>query len=125
MPTKISPRIPIILTKPDGTQQRYWTTLENFMRAREKGRDVQRIPRKEHKSIRVPDQTAPIHEMEFIENIMDFNVAGLEIGEDKFEAELICEVQLKKNGKLISTYPVKVNKEKIARAILSKIMGSK
>lgn len=125
MAVKISPRIPIILTKKDGTQQTYWTTLENFMKARERGMPIQRIPRKEHKSVRTPDEKAPVYEMEFIENLMDFNVAALEIGEDKFEAELICEVRLKKNGKHITTYPVKVNKEKIARAVLSKIMGSK
>ena len=123
MAVKISPRIPIIITKQDGSTQRYWVSLENFMKMREKGYNLKRIPRKEHKSLRVPEENASDYEIEAIENIMDFDITGLEIGEDKFEIELIHEVRVKKNGKYIKTYPIKVNKEKIAREILSKIIG--
>lgn len=120
---KISPRIPIILTKPDGTQQRYWTTLENFMKSRDKGMKIKRIPRKKHESVRHPKEPAEDYEMEFIENFMDFGEAGLKIAEDMFTAELNATVTIKKNGNVVNTYNVKIDKENLARAILEKIMG--
>jgi len=114
--------IPVIITRPDGITQTYWVSLKRFMEERNKGTPIQRIPRKEHKDITVPEQVAPIWMQEFIENIEDFNVAGLTVKNDKYEVELVAEVRVKKNGKLIKTYPVKVNREKIARAILKKLM---
>lgn len=114
--------IPVVRTHSDGSQQRYWISLKKFMRDREKGVVMQRIPRKEHEHITIPEQEAPVWMQEFIENIEDFNVAGLTVRKDKYEVELIAEVHVKKNGKLIKTYPIKVNKEMVARAILKKLM---
>ena len=115
--------IPVIRTHADGTQQRYWISLRKFMDDRERGVMMQRIPREEHTDITMPEQKAPVYQMEFIENIMDFGVAGLEFKKDKYEVELVAKVEIKKNGKLIRTYPVKVNRKIIARAILKKIFG--
>lgn len=95
------------------------------MEERNKGIPIQRIPREIHDSVIMPEEDAKEFEMEFIENFMDFGVAGLKIGEDTYESELIAKVEIKKNGKLIHTYPVKVNKKTVARAIIGKIMGVK
>ena len=122
-PISRTPLIPIILTHgPTGIQQTYWVSLKRFMEERQRGTPIQRIPRKEHRDITVPEQVAPVWMQEFIENIEDFGVAGLTVKQDKFEVELITEIHVKKNGKLVNTYPVKVNKEMIARAILKKLM---
>lgn len=90
-----------------------------------KGIKVQRIPRKEHKNIKVPTKEAEPYEYEFIENIEDFGVSALEIGKDKYTVKLVAEVTVEKNGKHIKTYPLKVNKERIAREILAKLLGAK
>lgn len=121
-PVSKTPLIPVIRTHPDGRQQRYWISLRKFMEDRNRGVSIQRIPREEHKDIMVPEQKAPVWQMEFEENFMDFGVAGLEIGKDKYEVELISKIEIKKNGKLVHTYPVKVNRKTIARAILKKLM---
>ena len=115
--------IPVIRTHADGTQQRYWISLRKFMDDRERGVMMQRIPRETHTDVTVPEQEAPVYQMEFIENMIDFGVAGLEFKKDKYEAELIAKVEIKKNGKLIRTYPVKVSREMIARAILKKVLS--
>ncbi len=130
MPAPIHPvghgtMIPVILTHPDGTTQTYWMSLKKFMEERNKGMKVKRIPKQEHKSIVLPGQEATEYEIEFIENIMDFDVAGLQIQNDKYEVEVIAKVNIKKNGKPFQTYPIKVNKEQVARAVLAKIMGQK
>lgn len=129
MPAPVHPgrgvMIPVILTHPDGTQQTYWMSLKRFMEERNKGMNVKRIPRQEHTSVRSPKKPAETYEMEFIENIIDFGVAGLEVGKDRYEAELVCKVNIKKNGKHIKTYPVKINREQVARAILAKLLGTK
>lgn len=114
--------IPVLYTHPDGVTQTYWVSLKRFMEERKKGTPIQRIPRKKHKDITVPEQEAPVWMQEFIENLEDFNVAGLTVKKDKYEVELISKIEIKKNGVLIETYPIKVNKEKVARAILKKLM---
>ncbi len=115
--------IPVIRTHPDGRQQRYWISLKKFMEDREKGIEMQRIPRKEHVDVAVPEKEAPIWEMEFIENLEDFNSAGLIIDNDKLEVEIVAEVHVIKNGKQIKTYKIKkLDREAIARTVLKKIM---
>ena len=121
-PIAKSALIPVLYTHPNGVTQTYWVSLKRFMEERNKGTPIQRIPRKEHKNIMVPEQEAPVWMQEFIENLEDFNIAGLTVKQDKFEVELITEIHVKKNGTLVKTYPVKVNKEMIARAILKKLM---
>jgi len=111
------------MTHPDGSTQTYWMSLKKFMDERNKGMRVQRIPRQEHKSVKVPKAPALEYEMEFIENIEDFGVAGLAVGKDEYEVELKTEVIIKKNGKEFKTYPIKVNKQQVARAVLAKLMG--
>jgi len=125
MPAVRKPLIPVLRTHPDGTTQTYWISLEKFMEERNRGIKLQRIPRKDYMSVKVPDEPASEYEVEFIENIEDFGVAGLEFEKNKFEVELIAEVRIKKNGKLISTLPLKLNKEQIARAVLQRILGTK
>lgn len=120
------PLIPVILTHgPTGIQQTYWISLKRFMEERQRGTPIQRIPREKHIDVFDPEQEAPTWMMEFIENLADFNVAGLIVKEDRYEVELVSEVHVKKNGVLIDTYPVKVNKERVARAILKKLMRTK
>ncbi len=121
-PPRRAALIPIILTHPNGTTQTYWVSLERFMKERERGTKIRRIPRKKHKDIKVPEQDAPDWMVEFIENLEDFNVAGLEVEKDKFEIELVAEVRVKKNGELVNTYPIRVKKEQVAREILKKLM---
>ncbi len=117
--------IPVLYTHPNGVTQTYWVSLKRFMEERQRGIPIQRIPREKHVDVFAPEQEAPIWMMEFIENLEDFNVAGLTVKKDKYEVELVTEVRVKKNGELINTYPVKVNKKKVARAILKKLMGTK
>lgn len=124
-PPKKTALIPIILTHPDGRSQTYWISLKRFMEEREKGTPIRRIPRKEYQSVLIPDKPAADYEIEFIENLVDFNVAGLEIKDNKFEVELIYEVRVKKNGKHVGTYPIKLGREEIAKAILKKILDKK
>jgi len=124
-PSRRKPMIPVLRTHPDGTTQRYWISLEKFMEERNKGVKLKRIPRKDYMSVRVPTEPASEYEVEFIENLVDFNVAGLEVDENKFEVELIAEVRIKKNGESLTTLPLKVNKETIARAVLARILGTK
>jgi hypothetical protein len=100
-------------------------SLAKFMEQQEKGYKVKRIPREEHKSVVVPNEPAKEWEMEFIENFEDFGIAGLSLHKDKYEVELISKVQVKKNGKLIKSYPVKVNRGQIARAIINKLIEMK
>ena len=121
-PPSKSPLIPVIRIHPDGRQQRYWVSLKRFMEERERGTKIQRIPRKQHKSVLVPEEKIPVWEMEFLENMEDFGVAGLEIKSDKFEVEIKAEVTVKKNGELVNTYPIKVKREAVAREILKKLM---
>ena len=122
-PITKTPLIPVILTHgPTGIQQTYWISLKRFMEERMRGTPIQRIPRKEHTDIIVPKQIAPEWMVEFIENLEDFGVAGLDVKQNKYEVELVTELHVKKNGKLIKTYPVKVNREMVARAILKKLM---
>lgn len=121
-PISKTPLIPVIRTHPDGGQQRYWISLKRFMEDRGKGVMMQRIPRKEHTDIAVPDQLAPVWEMEFIENLEDFDSAGLEIDGNKYEVELKAYITVTKNDKNTKTYPLKLNKEEIARAVLKKLM---
>lgn len=92
------------------------------MEDRGKGVMMQRIPRKEHTDIAVPDQLAPEWMVEFIENVEDFNSAGLEIDGNKYEVELKAYITVTKNDKNTKTYPLKLNKEEIARAVLKKLM---
>jgi hypothetical protein len=117
--------IPVIRTHPDGSTQTYWMSLKKFMEEREKGAKVARIPRQEHKSVVVPKAPAKEWEMEFIENIEDFGTAGLSLGNDKYEVELVTEARVKKNGKLIKTYPIKVNRGQVARAVINKLIEMK
>jgi len=121
--TKGGVLIPVLMTHPDGTTQTYWMSLKRFMDERNKGMRVKRIPRQEHKSVKVPKAPAMEYEMEFIENLEDFGVAGLAVGKDKYEVELVTEARVKKNGKPLKTYPIKVNKQQVARALLVKLMG--
>lgn len=125
MPISKGPLIPVIKTHEDGTQQRYWVSLKKFMEEQEKGYKVKRIPRQEHTSVVVPKEPAKEWEVDFIENLEDFGVAGLSLNNDKYEAELITKVQVRKNGKLIRTYPVKVNRGLIAREIINKLIEMK
>jgi len=124
-PARKKPLIPVIRTHPDGKTQTYWISLEKFMEERNRGVKLQRIPRKDYMSVKVPEEPASQYEVEFIENIVDFDVAGLDIDKDRFEVELIAEVKVKKNGKHIATYPLKLDKEQIARAVLQNILGTK
>ena len=124
-PPHKKPLIPVIRTHADGFTQTYWISLEKFMQERNRGIKLKRIPRKDYMSVKVPEEPASEYEVEFIENLMDFNVAGLEIEDDKFEVELIAEVRIKKNDELTAIYPLKLNKETIARAVLQKILGTK
>ena len=110
------------MTHPDGRQQRYWVSLERFMKERGKGVMIRRIPRKEYDDIAVPEEEAPEWQMEFIENLEDFNVAGLKIDDNDLEVEIVAEVRVKKNGKPVGTFPIKVDKESVAKAILKKLM---
>lgn len=121
-PISKSALIPVLLTHPSGVTQTYWVSLKRFMEERNRGTPIQRIPREEHKDIIVPEQIAPVWQMEFEENMEDFGVAGLDIKKDRYEVELVSEVRVKKNGVLVDTYPVKVNRGKVARAILKKLM---
>ena len=115
--------IPVIRTHPDGRQQRYWISLKKFMEDRDAGVSMSRIPRKEHKDVAVPEQKAPDWTVEFIENLEDFKVAGLKIDGNEYDVELIAEVRIKKNGKVVAVHPVQnINIEEIARAILQKLM---
>lgn len=115
--------IPVIMTHPDGRQQRYWISLERFMKERNRGIRVQRILRKEHKDVAAPKETAPEWESEFIENFEDFNTAGLKIDEDEYVVELVAEVRIKKNGKAAGSIKIKqLNREAIAREVLKKLM---
>jgi len=116
-------RIPVLITKPDGSTQTYWVSLKRFILERNKGTPIQRMPRKTHKDVAVPEQKAPDWMMEFIENLEDFKVAGLKIDGNEYDVELIAEVRMKKNGKIVGTYPIQnINIEQIARAILQKLM---
>lgn len=124
-PARKKPLIPVLRIHPDGTTQTYWISLEKFMEERNKGAKLKRIPRKDYMSVKVPAEPASEYEVEFIENIIDFDVAGLEVKNDKFEVELVTEVRIKKNGELIETLPLKLNKETIARAVLARILGTK
>jgi len=124
-PARKKPLIPVIRIHPDGTTQTYWISLEKFMEERNKGVKLKRIPRKDYMSVRVPAEPASEYEVEFIENLVDFDVAGLEVDKDKFEVELVAEVRIKKNGESLTTLPLKVNKEQIARAVLARILGTK
>jgi len=115
--------IPTIITHPNGVSQTYWVSLKRFMEERNKGTPIQRIPRKKHKDVAVPEQKAPDWMMEFIENLEDFKVAGLKIDGNEYDVELIAEVRIKKNGKVVAVHPVQnINIEEIARAILKKLM---
>lgn len=121
-PATKTARIPVLITKATGETQTYWISLKRFMEERERGTKIQRIPRKQHRSVVTPEEKIPVWEMEFIENMEDFGTAGLEIGSNKFEVEIIANVTVKKNGKLAGTYPIKVKKEQVAREILKKLM---
>jgi hypothetical protein len=118
-------RIPVLITYHDGITQTYWMSLKNFMEMREKGMDIKRIPREEHTSVVLPGQPAASWESEFVENFEDFDTAGLQIHEDKYEVELVNEVRVKKNGKPFHTYKLKTDKNQIARGIIKKIIGEK
>jgi len=124
-PIAKSALIPVLYTHPNGVTQTYWVSLKRFMEERNKGTPIQRIPREKHRSVIMPSEDAKDFESEFIENFIDFGVAGLEIKENKYEAELIAKVEIKKNGRLVKIYPIKVDRKKIARAIIGKIMGVK
>lgn len=125
MDNKISPRIPIVIQKRDGTEQVYWISLVRFMELRNKGYKIRRIPRKDYQSVRAPGKAAPDYEMEFIENIIDFGLSGLKFGEDVYSAEVVAKVEIKKNDVLLETFNIVINKEKLAREILEKIIGGK
>ncbi len=115
--------IPVVYTHANGVSQTYWVSLERFMKERNRGAMIQRIPRKEHKDVAVPEETAPEWEVEFIENLEDFNTAGLKIDDDEYVVELVAEVRIKKNGKNAGTIKIKeLDREKIAREVLKKLM---
>jgi len=123
-PIDKSALIPIIITHPDGTSQTYWISLKRFMEERNKGTNMQRIPSKKHESVIDPGKEAEPYESEFIENFAQFKRAGLKIKDDTYEIEMVAEVKITKNGKVISTLPLKLDKEQIARESLKKIMGT-
>jgi len=129
MPAPVHPTggvlIPVIRTHPDGSTQTYWLSLEKFLEQQEKGYAVKRIPRQEHESVVVPKGPAKEWEVDFIENFEDFGVAGLSLHKDKYEVELVAKVQVKRNGKLIKSYPVKVNRGQVAREIINKLIEMK
>ncbi len=118
--------IPIILTHgPTGVSQTYWISLKRFMEERAKGTPIQRMQRTEYDSVVLPGQKPAIWETDFLENLQDFDGAGLKIGEDEYKVEIISEVRITKNGKLFDTYKLKTDKLKIARGIIKKILGVK
>ena len=122
-PQKPVALIPIILTHPDGRAQTYWISLTRFMEERKKGTPIKRIQRDEYTSVTLPGQKPAEWEIDFIENLQDFKTAGLKVGDDEYEVEVISEVRVKKNGKSMKTHQLKIDGSKIARGILAKILG--
>jgi hypothetical protein len=124
-PQESTALIPIVLTHPDGKTQTYWISLKRFMEERAKGTPIRRIQRTDYTSPTLPGQQPALWETDFIENLQDFNTAGLKIDDDEYIVEIISEVRVKKNGKSFATYPLKNDKMKIARGIIEKLMGKK
>lgn len=122
-PINKSALIPVIITHPNGVQQTYWISLKKFMEEQEKGTKIKRIPQKEHKSVINPGKTAKTYEEEFIENFIQFDKAGIKVGNNEYTTELVSKVIVKKNGKKIDTLVVRIDKEKLARELLENLLG--
>lgn len=124
MPPGKGAKIKVLVTKSDGSQQHYWMSLDNFRKMREKGINVKKVD-SGSPAIPGPGQFSRGFEEEFINNFVQYGGAGLQFGDDIIKAELITEVKITKNDKLIRTLPLKIKRHKIARLVLENIQVGK
>lgn len=122
----IHAKIPVVIQKANGVEQTFWVSFDNFKRLKSRGIGVRRVDSTGGPSVlSTTGKFSRQYEDQFIQDFTRAGKAGIKLGPDTFTGEMTAVVDIKKNGETIRKLAIKLNKEKIARAVLENIQLGK
>lgn len=116
---EFKPKTRVVIRKKDGSPQHYWVTDESITKLKRKGVEIEKVGSPAAPPLgKFPE----LYEEDFIKNFIEKDAAGLRFGPDVYETQLYARVEIKKNGKVIMELPLKVDRNKLARSVLDKLI---